>query len=264
MRARSRAPPPACPRHACAQAGGRVCPRDDDHPRRLRRVLERIVDRGQAFGVGDGLQVVEHEYERLPKRRERVHQLVDGALDRAARDAQALERTAPEPLPHSIDGGRDVGPHPIRVVVAGVERDPGQRRVQVLAPGAHCGCLPVPGRGGDERQRLIAASIEQPSDPRPVDQATTKARGRQLRLGQRQRRLRVGRAAIAALFPSPAARCLGHRGHMLAEETVGVFRHAGSPVGHPWVLVTGRPPLPRGACWVAAAGGGQAGRVLAC
>ena len=52
----------------------------------------------------------------------------------AARYAEPLQRTPPEPRPHAIDRRRDVPPQPSRIVVTGIERDPGQRRVLARAP----------------------------------------------------------------------------------------------------------------------------------
>ena len=170
----------------------RIRARAHDHAAVRRETLERIVDGRQAFRVGHGVEVVEHDDDPVRERVHAVHELVDGRLDRAAGDAEPLERTAPEPLTHPIDGGGDVRPEPNRIVVELVEGDPGERVTTALAPAAHGRRLPVPGRGRDERQRRIDAPLQRPPDPRPVDHAGTNARNRQLRLGQRQRRLRAG------------------------------------------------------------------------
>ena len=150
-----------------------------------------MVDGRQAFGLGHGVKVVEHDHDPVRERVHAVHELVDGRLDRAARDAEPLERPAPEPLPHPIDGGGDVRPQPNRIVVELVEGDPCERVTTALAPAAHGRRLPVPGRRRDERQPRVAASLQCLPDPRPVDHAGTNTRNRQLRLGERQRRLRA-------------------------------------------------------------------------
>ena len=75
---------------------------------------------------------------------------------------EPLQRTPPEARSHPIDRRRNVRPQPNRIVVTGVERDPGQRRVQARAPGTHGGRLAVPGRRRDERQRRIAARRRAP------------------------------------------------------------------------------------------------------
>ncbi len=100
--------------------------RDDDYTGVTRQVCEGMVDRGEAFLVPHGVQVVKNYDEPALERREAVHQLIDSVLDRTARHAQPPQRTLPEPPSYPVDGRRDVPPKPHRIVVVSVERDPGQ------------------------------------------------------------------------------------------------------------------------------------------
>ena len=109
----------------------------------------------------------------------------------AARHAEPPQRAPPEPRPHPIDRRRDVPPQPDRIVVAGVERDPRQRRIEVCAPSAHRGRLAVPGRSRDERQRRVMARVERPANPRPIDHAVMDARNRELGLREGDKRVRT-------------------------------------------------------------------------
>ena len=164
---------------------------DEDDVRVRRKVREGVVDRRQAFLAGHRLQVVEHDDQLPAERGGAVEELVDRDLDGAARHAEPPQRTSPEPRPHPIDRRRDVPPQQNRIVVAGVQHDPGQRRVEARAPVAHRGRLAVAGRSCDERQRRVAAGVERPANPRPVDHAVTDARHRELGLDQRGRRVRT-------------------------------------------------------------------------
>jgi hypothetical protein len=158
---------------------------------RVRRKLgEGVVDRRQAFLAGHRVQVIEHDDQPAPPRRHAVHEFVDGDLDRAARHVETAQRAPPEPRPHPIDRRRDVPPQPDRIVVAGVERHPRQRAIEVCAPGAHGGSLAVARRSRDECQRLVTARVERMANTRPIDQTVTHTRNRELGLGKRARTLR--------------------------------------------------------------------------
>ena len=89
-----------------------ICSRDADHPRVRRQVRQGMIDRGQALRVGHRLQVVEHDDQLVPERRDAVHELVDGTLDGAAHDAQPLQRPPPEPRPYPVDRRCNVCPQP--------------------------------------------------------------------------------------------------------------------------------------------------------
>ena len=166
-----------------------------------------MVDRGQAFLVRHCVEVVEHDDQAGAERRDAVHQLVHGVLDRAARNAEPSQRAPSEPWPYAIDRRRHVPPQPGRIVVAGVERDPCHRGVPARTPVAHRGRLAVPGRGSDERQRAVATGIERLPDARSVDHASTQARERELGLDER------GQKGRAARFGSPLRAVSGFRRH---------------------------------------------------
>jgi hypothetical protein len=149
-------------------------------------VVERVVDRRQALLVRDGLQVLEHDHETLVEGGEPVRELVDRSLDRAAGPVQALQGSAPEPVANAVDGRGDVQPEPRRVVVAGVERDPGVRSVAARTPGAHRRRLAVAGGRRDERQPYVVAAVERLQEPWPLDEARRRPGRRELGLGKRR------------------------------------------------------------------------------
>ena len=137
----------------------RIDPRDQHHVHVRGKVPEGIVDRRQGLLADHRVQIVEHNDQLTPQRRHLVHQLIDRDLDRAARHAQPPQRAPPQPRPHPIDRCRDVPPQQNRIVVASVKRHPGQRRVEICAPGPDLSRLAVPGRGNDEGQLRVAAGI---------------------------------------------------------------------------------------------------------
>jgi hypothetical protein len=169
----------------------RIDARDQDNVRVRRKVREGIVDRLQAFPVRHRVQVVEHDDQLARLCGGAVHQLVDRDIDGTARHAEPSQRTPPKPRPNPIDRRRDVPPQRNRIVLAGVQHDPGQRRVDARAPVAHRGRLAIAGRSGDQCQGPAAAGVERPANPRPVDQAVTDARHRELGLDQQRRRVRT-------------------------------------------------------------------------
>ena len=61
------------------------------------RCEKRMVDRGQAFVVRHGVQVVEHDHEPALIGRGGVHQLVHDVLDRAAQRPEPPQRDRPSP-----------------------------------------------------------------------------------------------------------------------------------------------------------------------
>ena len=103
----------------------RVGPCDHHQPRRRRKVVEYVVDRVEALAIGDALEVVEHDGERRAERRDAVRQLDHGALEGMPGSLQPLQRTAAEAAAHAFDRHGHVGPEPHRVVVGGLERQPG-------------------------------------------------------------------------------------------------------------------------------------------
>ena len=151
---------------------------------------EGIVDRRQAFLAGHRVQVLEHDDQLAPQRGYAVHELVDGDLDRAARHGEPPQRAHAEPRPHPIDRRRDVPPQPGRIVVAGVERDPRHRAIELCAPSAHGGRLAIPGRSRDERQRRVMTRLERPANSRPIDHPVMDTRNRELGLREGDKRVR--------------------------------------------------------------------------
>ena len=116
MRARSLGPDLCeCPARAKPrEVQRRVGARDHHQPRRRGQVVEREIDRVEAFEIGDALEVVEHESERGAKRRDAVRQLDDRALDDCSGSLQPPQRTAAKAAAHSFDRHRRVGPEPHR------------------------------------------------------------------------------------------------------------------------------------------------------
>ena len=163
-----------------------VVSRHDHQPARGWQVLECIVDRLEAFEVGDAVKVVEHDCQRRIMRRDAVCELDHRTLERGAGHFQTLQRAAAEATAHAVDRQRHIGPEPQRVVVAHVERDPGDVGWAGGVPRSHCHGFPISRRGSDERERHVV-SLEAFLNPWPLDHLRPQSRREQLRLGKRKR-----------------------------------------------------------------------------
>ena len=159
----------------------------DDHVHVVGQVTQRVVDRRQRVVVGHGVEVVEHEDHGLPSAPQHGQQLVRCVLDRASRDLEPLQHRMSKPRHGPLDRGGDVGPHPHRIVVSGVEGHPCQCRLLRRAPGADRRRLAVP-RGrlqqGEPRTRAL---LECSRDPRSFDHVRTETGRKDLRFDERRR-----------------------------------------------------------------------------
>ena len=123
------------------QPQGRVCARDQDHVGIRGEVLEGVVQRREAFMVGDGLKIIEDDHEIFTEVGDPIHQLIDRRRDCARQPSQPPQSSTAQPLAHAIDGSCDVPPQTHRIVVSSVERHPGKRSRPTGAPRADRGCL---------------------------------------------------------------------------------------------------------------------------
>ena len=155
-------------------------------PRRRRQVVECVIDRVEALAIGDALEVVEHDGERRAERRDAVRQLDHGALEGMPGSLQPLQRTAAEAAAHAFDRHGHVGPEPHRVVVGGLERQPGDAARSALAPRAGGYRLPISRGSRDECERHVVP-LENLLDSWARDHLGAQSRQKQLRLGNRKR-----------------------------------------------------------------------------
>ena len=168
----------------------RIGPGDHDQSCARRHPLDRVFERRQAVRIRDRVQVVEDERERPTVFRDSVHDLVDRYVDRHPGRPQPMQRAPAEAVANPIRRRGHVGPQPRGLVIARVERHPGQRASATLGPVAQRRGLPVSGGGGHEGQRAVCAGLEGMLETRPADHPGTQSRCRQLRL--RKRRQLVG------------------------------------------------------------------------
>ena len=172
-----------------------------DEARRFRQLLDEVVEEHVTVGIGHGVQVVEHDDELLAEGRDRVRQLVDRRFERAPGDLEALQGAAAETAPDPIDGRRHVAPHPVRIVVAPVERHPGGRGSAAPAPGAHRGRLAVSRQRRHECQGHALGSVERARESWPLDRLRVLARHAELGLRQWKEQIGGARAAgVSARF----------------------------------------------------------------
>jgi hypothetical protein len=189
-------------------------------------MAQRAVDGRQAPRVGHGVQIVQHEDQLALVRDRGVHEVVDGVLHRAAAYGEALQIEPPEPGADSVDRRGDVTPEPRRVVVAVVERDPGEPGVACCTRRAHRRRLSVSRRRGDEGELGPVSGVERPRDTSPSDRVRPDARRCELRLDQE--RALVGFRSCSALrgvcghrspiLPAPNAEPLQQRDAGLRSE----------------------------------------------
>ena len=166
------------------QAERGIRPRQQDQPDVRRERLDRPVEGREALRIGHGVQVVEHHDEVLAEAAQRVQERVEAAIGEPAGHAQPMPRTPAESLADAIRARGHVAPEARRVVVDGVQRHPDHRRLAGGAPGERGGRLSVPDRRADDRQ-CRPGRIEQPQEPRPLDQPFPEAGDRELGGGDR-------------------------------------------------------------------------------
>ena len=151
--------------------------------------------------VGDQVVVVQHQHQVGLAGGELVEQLRQDHLGEDVGRARALEqgeRALPEAgldHPERLD---DIGPEPHRVVVAVVQRQPGDPPGAVVGPPplGQQGGLARTGRGVDQAQPPLGPGLQQPVQPGPGDQPGPDRRRAQLgpqedrpRRARRSRRL---------------------------------------------------------------------------
>ena len=187
-----------------SQPQGRVCARDQDHVGIRGEVLEGVVQRSEAFVVGDGLKIVEDDHEIFAEVGDPVHQLIDRRRDRARQPGQPPQSSTAQSLTHTIDPSCDVRPQPQRIVVSSVQRHPGKRSRPTGAPRTDRSCLAVPCGRGDKCQLRVVAGVENPADVPPVKDPTALPWRRQFRFGERQLvRVNCARGASAGRGAAP-------------------------------------------------------------
>ena len=177
-------------------------------------MLEGVVDRCQAVVVRHGLQVVEHEHELAPERRDAVHELVDRTVERGSAGSAPSRRSAAtaETLTHPIDRGRDVGPQPDRVVVTAHRASPtravrsGPRTTH--APQSSSRSRPAPPRASAPRPRRRRA----PAGSAAARRSPPWPRRCELRLGERPHGAGVSRARTPRVRRRLASADLPRRG----------------------------------------------------
>ena len=173
-----------------------------------RQALHCVFERAEALLARESVEVVEHDRNRRGVAGERVRELVDGGGDRAAGRAQPAQRRPAEARPDAIDGGRQIRPEARRIVVGGIERDPGDRGPTgsrtTTARASSCRSRPAHRRASARRRR--SASSNRSSRVRTRMFGRTRG-GSELGLDQRSRVVRptalLGFQRHAGIIPSP-------------------------------------------------------------
>ena len=152
--------PETCERQRRVGAAG------DRDPQRPRQVAHEVRDRGVQELVTEQVIVVEHEHDRRLQQRQLVDQPRQHDFDHARTGVgQRGQHRASEARHHGPDRGDDVAPEADRVVVAGVERDPGERRLRMRGvPLREQHGLAPTGRRAYERQPAVR--VGEPRDER--------------------------------------------------------------------------------------------------
>ena len=190
------------------QGQGRVDPGGHHQVHVGRQVLDEEPEAGMAHPVGDQVVVVQHQHQVGLAGGELVEQLRQDHLGEDVGRARALEqgeRALAEPgldHPERLD---DIGPEPHRVVVAVVQRQPGDPPGAVVGPPplGQQGRLARPGRGVDQAQPPLGPGLQQPVQPGPGDQPGPDRRRAELGPKEdRPRRARRSRRLGAHASPS--------------------------------------------------------------
>jgi hypothetical protein len=139
----------------------RVVAAGQDQPQLRRQVVhqqpDQLVDRRRL----DQVVVVQHQHVRIRPGGQLVDQRGHYRLERPRRRVQQCGDTLPDPGVHLVQGGGDVAPEPRRVVVAFVQRQPGDRSRAVVGPVGQQGGLAEPGRGAHQGE-LAGGALGQP------------------------------------------------------------------------------------------------------
>ena len=178
---------------------GRLAAGGDRELRSGRQMPRQGDERVERLGRGEHVGVVEHQHERarpgsngLAEARE--HDALDGgALRRQGGEDRAAERLDPVERQRHVRQQRD------RIVVAGVERDPGERALVRICPVSHQRRLAVPGGGGDVDDRVACGGAEPVDEAVARDEPGTAPRRLELRLERRESRGRGLSSARARL-----------------------------------------------------------------
>ena len=166
----------------------RVRPRRRDHPGTCWEVLDQVADRVGARLVRERMQVVQDDRDRAVVAGQRICQLVHCGLQVGSRHPKPLQRVSPKPRPDPVDCRRNIRPQAGGIVVAGIQRHPGDGRFGLSrGPRLDEDRLSKPNRRRDQRQRRRAESVEHAQQPSANENLRPHARWGEFRLGQRQR-----------------------------------------------------------------------------
>jgi hypothetical protein len=136
-----------------------------------------VVERSQTAGVRDRLQVVDDHHDAPLLLGERAGERIDRRLDDAGVCIQARERVGPRARAHAAEADGDRRPQPNGVVVASVRAHPDELVPALGQPCLHRDGLAVAGRGGEQRELSVAASVQQaPQTRSPDDPAAQRGR----------------------------------------------------------------------------------------
>ena len=181
-----------------AEPQRRIRARRDHQPERGRRTVQQVVDVG-VHRVGDLVEVVEHQHDRLLALRQRGGQRRDQRVGPRARVRRELgDRLARAGARERLEHG---APEPPPVAVGGIQREPGHR------PGSPAGADPASeqrglagaGRPGDQRQGPPDALVEGVHQPAAIDDRRLLGWVRELRGRQAAGRLAGGRGRHSSL-----------------------------------------------------------------
>jgi hypothetical protein len=125
----------------------------------------------------DDVDVVEADDLLFRRARDRVDEGgQDGLNRRRLRSVEQGQRAVYETRVQALQCGDEVGPELAGIVVALVQREPGDRRLGVENPLAEQGRLPEPGRCGDQGQLAGKSGVEAFVQARPRDQVRPQTR----------------------------------------------------------------------------------------
>ena len=186
------------------QAQPGLGPPGEHELRALRHVEEQCGEGIQAFVVLELVDVVEHEHERLWPSGQRGDQA--GETLRPQRVAGARERLEHGGVERRAGVQRlgDVGQKDDGIVVAVVERDPGERATVVCGPLPENRRLAVTGRCDDADDATAALTGEAADEPRPLDEARPRQRHVELGPQQLERSRRSCSSPFFGSLPCPA------------------------------------------------------------
>ena len=151
------------------QGQGRVGPAGQHQPQPRRRMLQQqadaVVDRRRL----DQVVVVDHQHELVAggPGGELVDQGRHQPLGRGrVRAAQQPDDLLGHPRAHPLQGRGHVAPEPDRVVIAGIQRQPGHRPAAGPGPVGQQARLAAPGRGTDQQEPAGQALVQPLHQPR--------------------------------------------------------------------------------------------------